>query len=52
MRKPSIKEAVDWLLKALTVEYRRKCLEHWRGLYGDDYADKVEFGVKKKSAKS
>ena len=51
MRKPSIKEAVDWLLKALTDEYRRKCLEHWRGLYGDDYADKVAGIASKKPKK-
>lgn len=39
---PTVTQAVDWLMKQLTLEYNRTCLRHWRKLYGNAYADKVK----------
>lgn len=38
----SIHDAVQWILTQHTREYRRACIAHWRGLYGDAYADEIE----------
>lgn len=45
-RKPTEDEAVEWLLKQKTREYRLACLRHWRTLYGDEFANHVEARVK------
>lgn len=41
-RQPTLEEAVDWIMRSRTEEYRALCLIHWRNLYGDDYADQIE----------
>ena len=41
-RQPTVEEAVDWLLKSLTKEYRRNCLEFWREKYGEAYHAQVK----------
>ena len=43
---PSIPEAVAWIMRSLTLEYRQKCLRHWREKFGDAYANEVEVKVK------
>lgn len=41
----TVEEAVEWVLKALTREYRRACLKWYREQYGDLFADQVESKV-------
>ena len=43
-----IQDAADFLIKCKTKEYRRECLRFWRGLHGNDYADKVQDSVLKR----
>ncbi len=38
----TIDQAVDWLMKQLTVEYKRECLRYWREIFGNQYADSVK----------
>lgn len=47
-RQPTHQEAVEWLLRSLTIEYRRECLGHWRGIYGNLYADQIQAEVEKR----
>lgn len=35
-------EAVAWLGRSLTREYRRECLAFWRTHLGEEFASKVE----------
>jgi hypothetical protein len=38
----SIEAAAKFLAEyCFTNEYRKTCIAHWRGLYGDEYADAV-----------
>jgi hypothetical protein len=48
MRAPTVDEAVDFLMKPTTRRYRRRCIEHWRTLSGDSFADTVEQRVRAK----
>lgn len=48
MTQLSIPEAAKFILDSHTEEYRRTCIEFWRGLYGDKYADSVAALVKQK----
>ena len=46
LRQLSIPEAVAWIMRSLTLEYRQLCLLEWREKFGDGYADEVEAKVK------
>jgi hypothetical protein len=50
-RKPTVDEAVAWLLQAKTREYRLACLRHWRTLYGDEFSNAVEARVRREWGK-
>lgn len=41
-RQPTIQEAVDWLMQAITKEYRQLCIAFWREHYGNAYAERVK----------
>lgn len=43
--KPTVAEAVAFLLKNDRVEYRRACLQDWRERYGDEFAETVRLKV-------
>lgn len=43
----SVDEAVDWVMKAETREYRQKCLNEWRNKISETFANEVEMRVKK-----
>ena len=43
----TVDEAVAWIMQALTLEYRKKCLREWREKFGDAYANEIEFKVKR-----
>lgn len=46
---PTLEEAVSFLLKhrePVFLAYRRECLAHWRRLFGDEFAARVEAGVR------
>lgn len=45
-RRPTLHEAVEWVLDSKTREYRKACIRHWRTLYGDEFANQVEARVK------
>jgi hypothetical protein len=45
-RKPTLVEAVEIVMQISSRSFRRQQLEHWRGLYGDSFADMVAAGVK------
>ena len=45
-RQPTIKEAVEWIKKAHTREYRAACIEYWREKYGENYAESIVNQVK------
>lgn len=48
---PTLDEAVNFLLKhrePVFLAYRRECLAHWRALFGDDFATRVEAAVRAK----
>lgn len=38
----SVDDAVAWLLRQESLDYRRRCLYHWRDRFGDAYADQVQ----------
>jgi monoamine oxidase len=42
-----VPEAAAFLIASKTKEYRRECLDFWRKLHGDSYADNVEQMVMK-----
>lgn len=44
----TVDQAVEWVLRALTREYRRICLQWYRSEYGDQFADQVEARVREK----
>lgn len=52
-RQPTIQEAVDWLMQAITKEYRQLCIAFWREHYGNAYAERVkqEFLTKREGKK-
>jgi hypothetical protein len=37
-----VSDAVEWMMKQYTKEYRRECLCFWRERFGDKYADEVQ----------
>jgi monoamine oxidase len=37
-----VTEAASFLISSKTKEYRRECLDYWKKLHGDKYADEVE----------
>ena len=43
--KPTLNEAVSFLMKCATREYRAACLDDWRTKFGDAFADSVKAGV-------
>lgn len=45
-RQPTLDEAVDWIKRSMTREYRVICIEFWREKYGDGFADTVLERVK------
>jgi len=45
-RQPTLDEAIDWIKRSITREYCVKCIETWRSLYGDAFADAVLERVK------
>ncbi|WP_090322565.1 hypothetical protein [Nitrosomonas oligotropha] len=45
-RQPTLDEAVDWINRSITREYCVKCIDSWRKLYGDAFADAVLERVK------
>lgn len=45
---PTHAQAVDWLMKAMTKEYRKLCLADWRARLGDVFADRVEAEVRER----
>lgn len=47
-RKPTVEEAVAFMLRSQTREYRAICLAHWRQKFGDAFADEIEERVKQK----
>ena len=51
-QRPSVEEAVAYLLKCQTRLYRSACLHEWRQKYGDAFADAVEAQVRVKWNKS
>lgn len=48
VRQPTHKEAVDIVCRCLTQECRHSCIAHWRRLYGDEFANKVEDDARKR----
>lgn len=44
--KPTLDEAVRFVLQSKTREYRMACLRHWKTLYGDEFANQVEAKVR------
>jgi hypothetical protein len=42
----TVNQAADFLCSCFTREYRSLCLAHFRKLWGDDYADRVEAEVR------
>jgi hypothetical protein len=42
---PTLNEAVSYLIKCHTREYRRECLKFWRECFGSQFADQVEARV-------
>lgn len=50
-RRPSLQEAADFLMKMDAPQmlgYRRRCLAHWRELFGDPFADAVAAAVRRR----
>lgn len=35
-------EAAKFINDSQTLEYKRECLQFWRKIHGNDYADKVK----------
>jgi hypothetical protein len=48
MRAPTVDEAVAFLMLPTTRRYRRRCIEHWRELSGQAFAETVERRVRAK----
>lgn len=44
--RPTVAEAVSFLLKNDQLTYRRACLQDWRERYGDAFASEVEERVR------
>lgn len=47
-RPPTVDEAVAFLMMPSTRRYRRRCIEYWRELSGDAFAQTVELRVRAK----
>lgn len=47
-RKPTIGEAVDWILRQGNKDYRHRCIADWREKFGDKFADDITAKVKSK----
>ncbi len=48
VRKPTVREAVDYMGKILTDECRVMTIKYWRSEYGNRFADDVEMRLKGK----
>lgn len=53
MRPPSVEEAVAFLMMPATKRYRRRCINHWKALCGEPFANMVlrQFRVKARKRK-
>lgn len=51
-RQPTVDEAVEFMLKSVTLEYRRKAIKFWREKFGDVFADSVERKIKSQWGKT
>lgn len=49
-RPPTVEEAVKFLMMPTTRRYRRRCVEYWRELCGEAFAETVEQRVRAKFA--
>lgn len=50
-----VEDAAQFVANSFTKEYQRRCVERWRELHGDEYADAVQARafelIRKKRAK-
>ena len=51
VRRPTLNEAVQHVVDALTDKYRRECIRYWREHYGNAFAESVRVEAWKRIGK-
>lgn len=50
-QQPTIAGAAEWILKQLTTEYKKKCVLHWKSLYGAEFTAAVGREVRQRESR-